>query len=147
MLRCPVDTARRHAAQRKLSHCVTYPGRFAIARREEPTRGRVATLELDLVSSTSIGSLVDKERLHQITNEIWIGNFDSRFMQNPTKHHLEAAKRILRYVAGTVDYEIYYTKVSKFDLCQFTDSDWASSVDDQKSTSANVFNIGSGAIL
>ncbi|XP_074590043.1 secreted RxLR effector protein 161-like [Curcuma longa] len=70
----------------------------------------------------------------------------SRFMQNPTKHHLGAAKRILRYIAGTVDYGIWYTKVLKFNLCGFTDSDWASSVDDRKSTSASIFNLGSGAI-
>ncbi|KAG6535405.1 hypothetical protein ZIOFF_000377 [Zingiber officinale] len=40
-------------------------------------------------------------------------------------HHLGSAKRILRYVAGTMDYGIYYSKVSKFDLYEFTDSDWA----------------------
>lgn len=70
----------------------------------------------------------------------------SRFMQNPTKHHLGAAKRILRYVAGTANYGIWYTQVSNFSLCGFTDSDWASSLDDRKSTSASVFNLGSGAI-
>ncbi|KAG6478565.1 hypothetical protein ZIOFF_062008 [Zingiber officinale] len=69
-----------------------------------------------------------------------------QFMQNPMKHHLGVAKRILLYVAGTVDFEIYYTKVSKFNLYGFTDSDWANSMDDRKSTSASVFNIGSGEI-
>ncbi|KAG6522128.1 hypothetical protein ZIOFF_019265 [Zingiber officinale] len=62
--------------------------------------------------------------------------YESRFMQNPMKHHLGAAKKILRYVAGTVDYGIYYSKVSKFDLYGFTDSDWSNSVDDRRSTSA-----------
>ncbi|KAG6476926.1 hypothetical protein ZIOFF_066174 [Zingiber officinale] len=81
----------------------------------------------------------EEKKLMQEISEVW-------FMQNPTKHHLGAAKRILRYVAETMNYGIYYTKVSKFDLYGFTDSDWASSVDDRKSTSANVFNIGSGAI-
>lgn len=70
----------------------------------------------------------------------------SRFMQNPTKHHLGAAKRILRYVAGTINYGIWYTPVSKLKLCGFTDSDWASSLDDRKSTSASVFSLGSGAV-
>lgn len=30
----------------------------------------------------------------------------SRFMHNPTMHHLGTTKRIMRYVAGTVDYGI-----------------------------------------
>lgn len=70
----------------------------------------------------------------------------SRFMHSPSKQHLGAAKRILRYVAGTTSYGIFYSKVSDFRLVGFTDSDWAGSLDDCKSTSGNVFNLGSGAI-
>ncbi|KAL5827279.1 hypothetical protein ACOSQ3_019113 [Xanthoceras sorbifolium] len=70
----------------------------------------------------------------------------SRFMQSPTKHHFGAAKRILRYVAGTINYGIWYTQVTDFKLFGFTDSDWAGSLDDKKSTSANIFSLGSGAI-
>lgn len=70
----------------------------------------------------------------------------SRFMHSPTKHHLGAAKRILRYVAGTMDYGIWYSQVSIFKLFGFTDSDWAGSLDDRRSTSGNIFTLGSGAI-
>lgn len=47
----------------------------------------------------------------------------SRFMQNPTKQHFEAAKGVLLYVVGTIDYEIWYTEVSNFNIFEFTDSD------------------------
>ncbi|PKA50942.1 Retrovirus-related Pol polyprotein from transposon TNT 1-94 [Apostasia shenzhenica] len=67
-------------------------------------------------------------------------------MQNPSCHHFGAAKRILRYIAGTIDYGIWYTHTSNFNLCGFTDSDWASSSDDRKSISASVFSLGSGAV-
>lgn len=70
----------------------------------------------------------------------------SRFMCNPSKHHFGAAKRILRYVAGTLDYGIWYTYVSDFRLFGFTDSDWAGSLDDRRSTSGNIFSLGSCAI-
>ncbi|XP_044501636.1 secreted RxLR effector protein 161-like [Mangifera indica] len=70
----------------------------------------------------------------------------SRFMQSPTKHHLGATKRILRYIVGTTNYGIWYTQVSNFSLCGFTDSYWASLLDDRKSTSSSVFNLGLGAI-
>ena len=70
----------------------------------------------------------------------------SRFMHNPSLHHLGAAKRILRYVAGTLDYGVWYNNVDNFRLYGFTDSDYAGSLDDRKSTSGQVFFLGSGAV-
>lgn len=64
----------------------------------------------------------------------------SRFMQNLSKLHFGVAKRVLRYVSGTIDYGIWYSNVSNFRLCGFTDNDWASSLDDRRSVSTNVFN-------
>nr|XP_016447620.1 PREDICTED: uncharacterized mitochondrial protein AtMg00810-like [Nicotiana tabacum]XP_033515290.1 secreted RxLR effector protein 161-like [Nicotiana tomentosiformis] len=55
----------------------------------------------------------------------------SRFMHRPSKHHLRAAKRILRYVIGTTGFE----------LC-----DWAGNLDDRKSVSGNFFTLSSAAI-
>lgn len=70
----------------------------------------------------------------------------SRFMNYPTRHHYGAAKRILRYIAGTLNFGIWYNQVSDFKLVGYTDSDWASSLDDRKSTSGNIFNLRSGAV-
>ena len=70
----------------------------------------------------------------------------SRFMHSPSKHHFGAAKRIIRYVAGTVDLGIWYYHVSSFKLIGFTDSDWAGCIEDRKSTSGYMFSLGSGAI-
>ncbi|KAI9170383.1 hypothetical protein LWI28_027097 [Acer negundo] len=74
-------------------------------------------------------------------------SFLSRFMQNPSKLHYEAAKRMLRYFKGTSSYGIWYTNnVDNFQLCGYSDSDWAGSVDDRRSTTGYIFNLGSGAI-
>jgi len=70
----------------------------------------------------------------------------SRFMQQPSKVHYRAAKRVMRYIAGTLEYGIWCSKTSNFKLFGFTDSDWASSIDDRRSVSVNVFTLGSGAI-
>jgi len=43
----------------------------------------------------------------------------SKFMHNPSLHHLGEAKRILRYIAGTMDFGIWYFKVSNFKLGSF----------------------------
>eukprot|EP00253_Pinus_taeda_P005599 PITA_05599 len=71
----------------------------------------------------------------------------SRFMERPKETHWQAAKRILRYVKGTKKFGILYNVFSEHsDLVGYTNSDWAGSVDDQKSTSGYVFHMGSGAI-
>lgn len=70
----------------------------------------------------------------------------SRFMPNPTKQHLGAANRVLRYIAGTVNFGIWCSKKSDFNLVGYSDSDWAGCTDDRRSTSGHVFSLGSGAI-
>ncbi|XP_057843124.1 secreted RxLR effector protein 161-like [Cryptomeria japonica] len=70
----------------------------------------------------------------------------SRFMQDPHESHWLAAKRILRYVSGTHNFDIQYSPTDKFELVGYTDSDWAGSVDDRKSTSGYVFFLGSRVV-
>ncbi|XP_075105094.1 secreted RxLR effector protein 161-like [Nicotiana tabacum] len=70
----------------------------------------------------------------------------SRFMHKPSKHHLGAAKRILRYIAGTINFGLWYSRCSSFNLYDFSDSDWAGSLDDRKSVSGNFFTFGSAVI-
>ncbi|GKF85252.1 uncharacterized mitochondrial protein-like protein, partial [Tanacetum coccineum] len=74
-------------------------------------------------------------------------SYVSRYMHSPTKQHLGAAKRILRYIAGTTNFGIWYTNVRDFKLIGFTDSDWAGCLDTRKGTSGNMFSFGSGAVI
>ena len=66
----------------------------------------------------------------------------SRFLHCPSSHHLGAAKRILMYICGTLDIIIHYHKVQNFNFVGYSDSDWAGSCDDRKSTSGYIFNLG-----
>ncbi|GKV47061.1 hypothetical protein SLEP1_g53999 [Rubroshorea leprosula] len=70
----------------------------------------------------------------------------SRYMESPKEMHLLAAKRILRYLKGTVEYGLFYKKGEKSDMFGFTDSDFARDVDDRKSTSGYVFMMGTTAV-
>eukprot|EP00253_Pinus_taeda_P024491 PITA_24491 len=70
----------------------------------------------------------------------------ARFMQNPHESHWKAAKRILRYVRGTVQFGIHYSAEASPLLVGFTYSDWAGDPDDRKSTAGYVFTLGSGPI-
>eukprot|EP00253_Pinus_taeda_P016442 PITA_16442 len=67
----------------------------------------------------------------------------ARFMQTPRESHWKAAKRILRYVRGTIQFGIHYNAEASPLLVGFTDSDWAGDPDDWKSTAGYVFTLGS----
>ena len=70
----------------------------------------------------------------------------SWFMEKPYQSHLQAAKRILRYVNGTRNHGILYSYTDNFSLVGYTDSDWAGDIETRKSTSGNAFFLGSGLI-
>ena len=68
----------------------------------------------------------------------------SRFMHNPINIHYGAARRILRYIQGTMDFGILYERNVEPKLFGFCDSDWGGSVDDLKNTSGYTFTLGTG---
>ncbi|KAF5450645.1 hypothetical protein F2P56_030977 [Juglans regia] len=68
----------------------------------------------------------------------------SRFMQCPSQIHFGTAKRILRYLQGTIGLGMWYKKSSGTKLVGFTDSDTAGSTDDMRSTFGYCFGLGSG---
>jgi hypothetical protein len=67
----------------------------------------------------------------------------SQFMVEPRRVHWVAAKHVLRYLCGTVDYGLDYHRGDGFCLVGYTDSDWARCVSDRKSTSGCCFGLGS----
>ena len=61
-------------------------------------------------------------------------------MENPTSDHHSAAKRILRYVKGILNFGLRYSKCqSKDPLIGYSDIDFAGAMEDRKSTSGYVF--------
>ena len=68
----------------------------------------------------------------------------SRFMHCASEVHFQAAKRIVRYIKGTTNYGIKYSYCQNFKLHGYSDSDWAGSIDDMRSTTGFCFNFGSG---
>ena len=68
-----------------------------------------------------------------------------QLMQFPTTAHLEAAKRVLRYVKGTLSHGIYFSR-GPLTLTAFTDADWAGDPFDRKSTTGFMVFLGSNPI-
>ena len=67
----------------------------------------------------------------------------SIFMQEPSQVHFGAAKSVLRYLQGTMDYGIMYKFCWYLNLIDYSDSDLAGSMDDMRSTSGYAFLCGS----
>jgi hypothetical protein len=57
-----------------------------------------------------------------------------QFMNAPSDIHLTAAKRILRYLRGTLDHGLFYTP-GPISLSAFSNADWAGDPNDRRSTS------------
>ena len=63
----------------------------------------------------------------------------SRYMKTPTTTHFKSAKRILRYLKGTIDFGLFYSASADYKLVGYSDSDWVGNIDDRKSTTGFVF--------
>lgn len=70
----------------------------------------------------------------------------SRYMASPNELHMHAAKRVLRYLKGTVELGVFYKRGDVKDLVAYTDSDYAGDIDDRRSTSGYVFLLSGGAV-
>jgi transposase InsO family protein len=79
----------------------------------------------------------------------------TRFNSNPGPHHIGALKRVLRYLKGTIDFQLTYgtegsgssgSSNSTLAVLGHCDSDWGASLDDRRSVSGTVFTIAGGAV-
>ena len=71
----------------------------------------------------------------------------SKYQSNPKISHLNAVKRIIKYVGGTCDYGLFYSKESNLSLAGFSDSDQVGNADDRKSTIGGCFYVGANLVV
>ena len=70
----------------------------------------------------------------------------SQFLQTPTIAQWNACKRILRYVKGTLSHGLLFKPASLFTIEGYSDSDWATNIDDRKSISGICVFLGGNLI-
>ncbi|XP_016207268.1 uncharacterized protein LOC107647729 [Arachis ipaensis] len=68
------------------------------------------------------------------------------FMQQSQKSHWKSVKRILRYLQGSLTLGLDFQPAPSFKLTSYIDSDWASDIEDRKSTSSFCVYFGSNLI-
>ena len=69
-----------------------------------------------------------------------------RYQSNPRMGHWIEMKHILKYLRRTRDYMLVYSS-RDLNPIGFTDSNFQSDKDSQKSTSGSIFTLGSGAVV
>ncbi|KAH9687903.1 hypothetical protein KPL70_014941 [Citrus sinensis] len=99
------------------------------------------------IDPTFFKSLVGSLRYLTCTrpNILYAVGLVSRYMENPKTTHFKVAKRILRYINGTTNFDLLYSFSNDYKLVGYSDSDWGGDVDDRKSTTGFVFFMGDTA--
>nr|GEV34436.1 hypothetical protein [Tanacetum cinerariifolium] len=64
------------------------------------------------------------------------------YQAKPTEKHLKEVNRIFRYLRGTINTSLWYSKDSGFELTGFSDADYAGCIDTFKSTSGGAQFLG-----
>ncbi|KAK2980817.1 hypothetical protein RJ640_020469 [Escallonia rubra] len=70
----------------------------------------------------------------------------SQFMHYAHTTHLQAVKRIFRYLKGTLIHDLLLRLISHLSLVAYADADWARCPDSRRSTSGNALFLGSNVI-
>ena len=70
----------------------------------------------------------------------------ARFQAKPKESHLNAVKRIFRYLSGTINLGLFYPITSTFDLVGYSDADYAGCQTDRKSTSGVCTYLGQSLV-
>ena len=70
----------------------------------------------------------------------------ARYCSNPSKVHWLAAKGVIRYLKGTVNYGLLYSRSEAGTCVGFSDADWAGDLTDRKSTSGYTFQMSGASV-
>jgi hypothetical protein len=120
------------------------------ARPEDLLGENEKRLYMEIVGSLIYGAVTSRPDISNAVAQL------GRMMNRPSKQHMHAAKRVLRYVAGTLDRGLRYRneawtapgigEVSASSLIVYTDSDWAGEHDSRKSMSGHLAFVAGGVI-
>ncbi|WOG94987.1 hypothetical protein DCAR_0314288 [Daucus carota subsp. sativus] len=86
--------------------------------------------------SASVGSVFENPSLYRICLH----------MHDPRVTHMQALKRIIRYIQGTQDYGLHLYSSSQSSLVSYTDADWGGCPDTRRSTSGYCVFLGDNLI-
>jgi hypothetical protein len=71
----------------------------------------------------------------------------SKYMDQPEEAHYQAAKHILRYLRGTLDYGLFMPAENNIELHTYADADWGRDLDTRRSVSGIIHKLGDSSIF
>ncbi|GJS39101.1 retrovirus-related pol polyprotein from transposon TNT 1-94 [Tanacetum coccineum] len=100
-----------------------------------------------------LGILVDQTRFRSMVgslmyltasrpNLVFTVCMCARYQASPAKKHLEALKRVFRYLRGTINWGLWYSKDTAMALTAYADADHAGCQDTQRNTSESAQFLG-----
>jgi hypothetical protein len=69
-----------------------------------------------------------------------------RYKAAPKQSHLQAVKRIFRYLKEKMTYGLWYPRNQSLQLTAYSNADWANCVDERESTSGGAFFLGNSLV-
>jgi hypothetical protein len=69
-----------------------------------------------------------------------------RYQATPKQSHLQAVKRIFKYLKETMTYGLWYPRNQSLQLTAYSDANWENCVDERKSTSGGAFFLGDSLV-
>jgi hypothetical protein len=103
-----------------------------------------------LVDATAYQSIIESLRylLNTHPDLVFDVGYVSHFLEEPREDHLAAVKKILRYVAGTCNWGLWFSrkKGNQTLLTGFSDTDFAGDVDARNSTTRVIFFLANSPI-
>lgn len=101
--------------------------------------------EIDFPYREAVGSLMYLAVATRPDISFAVGSV-SRYLEKPAAAHVNAVKRILKYVKGTMDMGIRFEGGNDLHFCGYSDADYAGDVTTRRSTSGYVFMFGGSVI-
>lgn len=111
-----------------------------------PEEGSKEQREMKLIPYRSIMGFLNYVSTKTRPDITFSVNLLSRYCVNPGMKHWKYAKRILRYLKGSMEKGITFNQDLEVKLEEYTDADWAQDREDRKSTSGYIFRIGEAIV-
>ncbi len=105
--------------------------------------------EGDLVEDTTMYRLIVGSLIYMTITRPYLSyvvGVVNQFMQTPWKQHLDAVKRILRYIKHTLQCGVFCEAKNQLQVHGYADDDWVGNVLDRRSTNGFMFSFGSGVV-
>jgi hypothetical protein len=103
------------------------------------------------------GELVDRDKYQRLVGRLlylchtrpdiaYAVSIVSRYMHEPRSAHMDAVQRILRYLKGTPGKGLLFRSNGHLTIDGYSDADWASCLDDRRSTSGYCVFVGGNLV-